>query len=100
MSAERSIEMAEEALRADDPAFASALYESAAREPADADRRRAAHLLLLASWHMVPGREDRLAEAAQRIYETEGDDEKIAEIALLRAAAAMRVGAPGLAEGV
>jgi hypothetical protein len=91
VSAERSISMAEEALRADKPASASALYESAARELADADRRRAAHLFLLAAWHAAPDREDRLAAEAQRIYENEGNDEKIAEVALVRAAAAMRV---------
>lgn len=97
MSAERTIEMAEEALRANEPASASELYESAARELAGADQRRAAQLFLLAAWHASPDREDGLAEEAQRIYEAEGDDEKIAEIALLRAAAAMRVGEHGRA---
>jgi hypothetical protein len=98
VSAERTIEMAEQALRANEPASASELYESAARELADADRRRAAHLFLLAAWHASsPDREERLAEEAQRIYEAEGDDEKIAEVALVRAAAAMRVGEHGRA---
>lgn len=68
MSAERSIEMAEKALQADKPVSASALYESAARELANDDRRRAAHLFLLASSHAAPGREDSLAEEAQRLY--------------------------------
>jgi hypothetical protein len=95
--AERTIEMAEEALQANEPASASELYESAARDLADVDRRRAAHLFLLASYHASPARGDRLAGEAERIYETEGDDEKIAEIALLRAAAAMRAGEHGRA---
>lgn len=97
MSAKRAIEMAEEALQVNEPASASVLYESAARELADANRRRAAHLFLLAAWHAGPDREDHLAEEAQRIYEAEGDDEKIAEVALLRAAVAMRAGAHGRA---
>jgi hypothetical protein len=97
VSAERAIEMAQEALRANEPASASELYESAARELAGADPRRAAHLFLLASYHASPDREDRLAGEIQRLYEAEGDDEKIAEIALMRAAAAVRAGEHGRA---
>jgi hypothetical protein len=93
VNAERAIEMAEEALRANRTDFASELYESAARELAGSDQRRAAHFFLLASWHADPNREDRLAQEAQRIYEMEGDDEKIAEVAMLRAAVALRAGA-------
>lgn len=97
MSTERTIEMAEKALQAHKPASASELYESAARELVGTDRLRAAHLFTLAAWHAAPDREDRLAEEAQQIYEAEGDDEKIAEVALVRAAAATRVGDHGRA---
>jgi hypothetical protein len=97
MNAERSIQMAHEALQADEPASASALFESAARELAGSDRRQAAHLFLLASSHAAAAREDSLTGEAQHIYELEGDDEKIAEVALLRAAIAMRIGAAGRA---
>lgn len=97
MSAERSIQLAHEALQADESASASALFESAARELASSDRRQAAHLFLLASSHAAAAREDSLIGEAQHIYELEGDDEKIAEVALLRAAAAMRNGEPGRA---
>lgn len=97
MSVERTIEKAHEALQADESASASALFESAARELANSDRRQAAHLFLLASSHAATAREDSLMADAQRIYELVGDDEKIAEVTLLRAAAAMRIGAPGRA---
>jgi len=54
VSAERTIEMAEEALRANEPASASELSESAARELAHADRRRHTALRLARYLPTVP----------------------------------------------
>jgi hypothetical protein len=92
VNAERDIEMAQRALEANERASASALYESAARTLADTEPRRAAHLFIMAAWYADSARKEGLAKHAQRIYEAEGDDEKIAEAALLRAAEAEQIG--------
>jgi hypothetical protein len=100
MTPDDAIDAAQEALSRNDPAFASELYESAARALLGSDEKRAVYLLKLASSyaHLGDPRQDELAAEAQQILERIGDhDDEIADLILGRAAVAEQGGQLGRA---
>lgn len=100
MTPDGAIDAAQEALSRNDPAFASELYEFAARALLDSDEKQAVFLLKLASNYAEVGdrRQDELAAEAQRILEKIGNHgDEIADLLLGRAAAAQQGGQLGRA---